>query len=137
MSVRSEAPHDTTNAKSRLSLAVLLAMATLGVSLCFFVISPFVPGLVWALSLAVVAWPLHRRISGWIHMPNIAAGVSTLIVAVVLLAPAAVLAWYVGSQVGERLQQAQQFIESDNLRTWLERFPPAARLFRPQPSAPR
>lgn len=125
---------DTDDAQSaytrhRLSLFVLLAMTTVGVLLCLLVISPFVPGLVWALSLAIVAMPLHRRVLRHVSMPDLAAGISVLIVACILLAPTVFVAWQVGIQAADRMDEVEQMMSSGGLRDMLDRFPPAARLY--------
>ena len=39
--------------RRRLSLGVLITMAAAGITLCVLMVRPFIPGLVWALGLAV------------------------------------------------------------------------------------
>lgn len=130
MSNRVDVTSERPTTRSRLSLFVLLTMTAIGVGLCAIIVSPFVPGLVWALSLAVVALPVHRRVAQWIRMPTLAAAVSTLAVTLMLLVPALVIAWQVGNQVAERVDQVQHLIESGAVDQMLQRFPPAARLYR-------
>lgn len=119
----------TTATRSRISFAVLLSMATIGVVLCAIVVSPFVPGLVWALSLAIVAWPVHQLVSRHIGMPSVAAGISVLLVTCILLVPTLFVAWQIGLQAAERLDDVEQLFESGAIRDALDRFPPAARLY--------
>jgi len=68
----------------------LLLLTVLALYLCWLLASPFLAAFVWALALAVVAYPLHRRFELFLP-PNLAALVSVLAVTVVLLAPGAFL----------------------------------------------
>lgn len=104
-------------------------MTAIGVVLCALVISPFVPGLVWALSLAIVALPLHRLVSRWVRMPSLAAGISILLVTLILLVPTLFVGWRIGIQAAEHLDRVEQLLASGELRKTLDRFPPAARIY--------
>ncbi|MFL6449993.1 MAG: AI-2E family transporter [Bryobacteraceae bacterium] len=68
----------------------LLLLTVLALYLCWLLASPFLAAIVWALALAVVAYPLHRRCETFLP-PNVAALVSVLAVTAVLLAPGAFL----------------------------------------------
>lgn len=129
MAADSEARRERSTTGSRVSLAILVAMAVVAVALSLLILTPFVPGLVWALSLAVVAWPLHERISRWIRWPSVAAGVSTAVVALTLLVPSLLMAWHVAAEAGERVEQAQQYLQSDRFEQLLNRYPPLARAY--------
>ena len=69
----------------------LLALTALALVLCFLVARPFVGALAWAMALAVVGWPLHRRIAQRLRRPGIAAAVSVTVVAVLVVVPAVLL----------------------------------------------
>ncbi len=109
--------------RRRLSLGVLIAMATAGIALCVLMVRPFVPGLVWALGLAVVAMPSHRRLLKKIKKPNIAAGISVAIVALVLLTPAVLVGWQVGVQASHGLEAIEAHVQSGRWRQTLLRYP--------------
>jgi len=98
-------------------------MTTFGVALCVLMIGPYIPGLAWALALAVAATPMHRRISRWIRHPSIAAGVSTGIVALGLIIPAVFVGWQVGSQATQVLDKVDQYVQSGNWRQTLRQYP--------------
>jgi predicted PurR-regulated permease PerM len=115
--------------RSRLALYVLLTMTTLGVALTALVVSPFVPGLVWALALAVVAVPIHRLVSRWVRWPSVAAGLSVLIVALILILPTVFVGWQIGTQAAGQVERFQEQIQGGSFRQMLDRFPPAARLY--------
>jgi len=65
----------------------LIVLLTVAVYLCWQILQPFVGVLLWAAVLAVVFSPAHRRIRDRIASPALAAGVSTLLVIVIILAP--------------------------------------------------
>ena len=70
------------------ALALVLVIATaLAFYLCYRLVRPFLPALAWALALAVVAHPLHRWVARRIQQTNIAAGLSVVIVMIILVAP--------------------------------------------------
>jgi predicted PurR-regulated permease PerM len=50
----------------------------LALVLCFLIARPFVSSLAWATALAVVAWPLHRRLAQRIRWPTAAAALSVV-----------------------------------------------------------
>ncbi len=72
--------------------AVLGLGATLLGFLCWRMVTPFLPAFCWAFALALIADPIHK----WLLRKSVSAGVSSLIVIVlvlaVLIAPGAVLA---------------------------------------------
>ena len=109
--------------RRRLSLGVLLMMTVVGVALCVLMIGPFIPGLAWALALAVTALPMHRRLQKSIKIPNLAAALSVGIVALMLLGPAVFLGWQIGKQASEGLVTVQQYVDSGQWRQTLRRYP--------------
>jgi predicted PurR-regulated permease PerM len=67
-----------------LALIALLAGA---VYLCWQILQPFLIVLLWAAVLAVVFSPVHARITQRVNAPAAAAGISTLLVVITILAP--------------------------------------------------
>jgi predicted PurR-regulated permease PerM len=98
-------------------------MTALGVALCVLMLGPFIPGLAWALALAVTALPMHRRVQRVVRIPNLAAGVSVCAVALVLFTPAVFLGWQIGTQASEGLSSAQRYVESGEWRQTLRKYP--------------
>lgn len=68
-------------------VAALAALTAAGLLACALVAFPFLPALAWAVALAVMAFPLHVRVAALIPHRGIAAGVTTTLVTVLLLAP--------------------------------------------------
>jgi predicted PurR-regulated permease PerM len=88
----------------------LLLLTGAALYLCWLLAKPFLAAITWALALAVVAYPLHRRFERWLR-PNLAALCSLLAVAVVFLAPGAFLLQKLfdeaGGLIGENLTSLQ------------------------------
>ena len=65
----------------------LLALTAGALVLCFLIARPFVGSLAWALALAVVGWPMHRRIAARIPWPTAAAALSVTVMAIMIIVP--------------------------------------------------
>lgn len=73
--------------------AVVSLSFTLSILLAAFIIlKPFLLAVVWAAVIALASWPLHRRIRSRIgNKPNLAAGCTTGVIALVLVVPMVLL----------------------------------------------
>src|SRR5215218_9082982 len=69
-------------------LITLLIVLAIALYLCWRMLQPFVNVVLWATVLAVVFYPLHRRIRDRVGSPSGAAILSTLLVVVLILLPA-------------------------------------------------
>lgn len=67
---------------------VLLAATALVLYGCYLVSRPLLPALAWALALTITGYPIHRRISSRVKSPSLAAGLSVVVVSIILIAPA-------------------------------------------------
>ena len=68
-------------------LATLLIVLAIALYVCWLMLQPFFNVLLWAAVLAVVFYPMHRRIRARTRNPALAAGLSTLLVIVFILLP--------------------------------------------------
>lgn len=88
MSGHSNLPEDTSGeySRQRLTQGVLIAITAIGIFLCWLLAKPFLDAITWALGLAVVGRPLHRRLE---HLfgPNAAALIAVIIVTTTIVAP--------------------------------------------------
>ncbi len=67
----------------------ILAVATLiGLYLCYRLAQPFLPALVWALTLAVIFAPFQRMLERRISHSNTTAAITVLVIAVIVVLPA-------------------------------------------------
>jgi len=68
---------------------------------CWQMLQPFLNVLLWAVVLAVVFMPVHRRINKRLHRPSLSAALSTLIVVVTILGPATFITVAVVGELGK------------------------------------
>jgi predicted PurR-regulated permease PerM len=105
-------------------LVLVLAGATLVVGwLCWMLVKPFVPSLAWALVLAILAHPLHERLTARIRWPSVAAGVAVVIVTVAIALPATLVVRQVGSEAVASAARVRQLVNEDRWKLAIERFP--------------
>jgi predicted PurR-regulated permease PerM len=74
--------------------------------LCWLIVKPFLPAVCWAFGLALIAQPVHRWLCRKLSRRNLAAAISLVVIAVVLVTPAIVLTRVL---VLEATDFAQQF----------------------------
>jgi predicted PurR-regulated permease PerM len=68
---------------------------------CWQMLQPFLNVLLWAVVLAVVFMPVHRRINQRLHRPSLSAALSTLLVVVTILGPATFITVAVVGELGK------------------------------------
>lgn len=83
--------------RSRGKLLALAAATVVVLYLCFLLITPFIPPIVWAVTAAVVTHRFSRWVGRHVKTPDAKAGICVAIVALVVLLPA-VLVIVVGAQ---------------------------------------
>lgn len=86
---------------------VLLLLTGGGLALCIAMTMPFLPALAAAMTLAVLFVPLQRRLEAKLRSANLAAGVSVLVIAVMVVVPAV----FVGQQLAEQAVNGAQLVE--------------------------
>lgn len=91
-------PNDDQSRSDWPRAVALAALTAVGVYLCYLLTVPFLPGLTWALALAVVALPLHRVVSRVITNRSWAAGLSTTLVVLVIGVPVVLVAARLAAQ---------------------------------------
>jgi len=110
-------------ARSHVQALVLIVATAVGIYVCCQLVLPFLPALVWALALAVLFTPLHRRLESKLKHPSLAAAITVLIVGLIVAVP--------GIFVGQRLimesargaQIVQVKVESGEWRRAIEAQP--------------
>jgi predicted PurR-regulated permease PerM len=70
---------------------VFVATLLSALALCVALFSPFWPALAWAVVLAILIYPTHRRIQGRVKSSGIAAGLSTLLTIALVVVPLALI----------------------------------------------
>jgi predicted PurR-regulated permease PerM len=66
---------------------VLIITIAFGIYLCCRMAMPFLPALTWAMALAILFAPLHRWLESKLQRANLAAGVTVLLVALIVMVP--------------------------------------------------
>ena len=108
--------------------AFALPLVTLiGLYVCYLLALPFLPALAWALTLAVLAAPLHRRIQSRLRSPSLAAGVSVLLLAFLVIVPLGVVGLQLLTEVSSGAVIAQEQLASTNLQPIINSHPLLAR----------
>ncbi len=106
------------------ALAMVLVLATLiAVYLCYLLMHPFLSAMAWALALAIVAYPSYDRLQRRIHSRNAAAAITVAIVALVIIAPTALLARELVGQVGEGFDYVKGQIKELSQEELVKRHP--------------
>ena len=98
--------------RQRLSVVALIALATFALFVTALIVAPFFASLVWALTFAVVARPVHDWLSKRLGRPAVAAALTVLAVTLVLVLPAVFLAWQVGHQAADGIAYLRQQVEA-------------------------
>ncbi len=88
-------------------VAALAALTVIGVYLCYRLAAPFLPALAWAVALAIIALPLHRRVSRVVPNPNWAAGLSTTAVVLLIGVPVALVFAQLASETKRATEQVR------------------------------
>jgi len=91
----------------------LVAVLLIALYICWLMFQPFFNVLLWAGVLAVVFYPMHRRIRAETRRPTVAAATSTLLVVLFILLPVTFITVAV---IRELTQAAQSFQAPDH--TW-------------------
>ena len=103
--------------------ALILALGiTAAFYLCWLMVRPFLAVITWAAALAILAHPLHA----WMERrtrPSAAAVISVCLVAIVIVAPAALLSQRLFAELSEALHALGTDLNSANLHTKLQQYP--------------
>lgn len=121
-----ELQHATLQGVTLLPKALLPALFLGGLALAAWtVVAPFVAALAWAVMIAYASWPLYaalRRALGGREV--LAAGIMTLLCAVVLFAPLVAAAWAAQQEAGALYRAIQDFLAAPPLvPEWIQLLP--------------
>ena len=91
----------------RLRLFALAALTVGLIGLCVLLAVPFLPAITWGVALAILAWPLHRWVSRHVERPGLAAGLSTLVVVMLILGPGLFVSYQLAQEAAAAADKAQ------------------------------
>lgn len=85
------AAHDKSVFSLTVSKAIITAGVVVGLFLCYLLAVPFIPAMIWSATLALLFIPLQIRLENIIGRPSIAAGISMIVAAIIVVVPAIVV----------------------------------------------
>ena len=106
--------------RARLRAFVLLALTVAGIYVCYLLLLPFLPGLVWALALAILFMPVHRWVEAKLINGDIAAAISVLLLGLIVVIPIVVVSSWILESAAEGAAAAHDMITSGRWRRSLE-----------------
>lgn len=112
--------------RERLTESVLVVVTGIGIYLCWLLARPFRDAIIWALALAVVGRPLHRRLER-LFGPNLAALIAVAGVTVTLIAPGVFLIENLFEETRSGLVTIGRSFRPDALQRIAEQYPFAGR----------
>jgi predicted PurR-regulated permease PerM len=107
----------------RALILVLLAATALALYLCYRLARPFLPPLAWAVALAVVAHPLRRWLLQRFPRPNLAAGLTVALVALVIVGPTLLVTQQLVREAATGVAWLQAEGATEHWRTMLAGYP--------------
>lgn len=102
-----EGPLTTGRPLRPVALAIITAVL---IALCIVLVWPYLSAVVWALALAIIAWPIHAWLSPRIRVSWLAATISTLTVLALVLVPLL----FVSYQLAREASSAAEKLKTDN-----------------------
>lgn len=103
-----EQSHQSASALEWMRLLVLISLTVILIGLSISLALPFLPAITWAVALAILAWPVHRWIGGKIGRGRLAAGLSSTIVATVIVGTGLFITYQIAGEtasVAKRLRE--------------------------------
>ena len=98
--------------RGRAHVLVLTTATIAGLYACYRLLLPFIPAFAWALTAAVLFAPLHRRIEARLMRPSLAAGISVIAVAAIVLVPGLMVAGRLIEEAGRGAVAIRTAIDS-------------------------
>ena len=116
-------PNEDWRSRNRIRLLLQLALTIGGVFLCYLMTLPFLASLAWALALAVLFMPLHRKICRKIKRPTFSAIVTSAIAIVIVVIPVLLITVRVVLEISRGSTLIMSKVESGEWQRNLERMP--------------
>jgi len=93
--------------RERMLTLILIFITGLALYLCYRLLQPFLPALAWALALAVITYPLHRKIKHYVPSESAAAGAAIMVIALIIVAPSILLAQQIVLEATQNIEQVK------------------------------
>ena len=110
---------------SRKHVQTLLLMGgtVAGIYICFQLAAPFIPAFTWAMALAALFAPLYRQFEKKIKHPNLTATICVLAATLIVVVPAAFVAYRILSEAASGAETIKALIETGGWRRVLDDHP--------------
>ena len=96
------------DSRDHIKTLVLMLATVFGVYLCYRITLPFLPVLVWAVTLAIMVTPLQRWLELKLKKPSLAALISIFLISLTIILPSL----FVGQQLVTQAVKGSQLIET-------------------------
>lgn len=106
---------------------VLVAASALGFYVCYRLLYYFIPSLVWALTLSVIANRMHDRIRARLKHPNLAAVLAVTIIGFGIIAPGIFVGQSIVTETGRGAAALRRQTQSEQWKETVEKHPLLAR----------
>lgn len=101
----------------------LAALTIVGIVLCAWLAWPFLPAVTWALALAIIAWPLHNWMSRHVPWRGLAAGLSALLVFVLIGGPILFVTYALAGEAATAADKLKDRPAADVVQDTLDQTP--------------
>lgn len=102
---------------------VLIAATAILLYVCYRLLFAFIPSVTWALTLTVIAGPLHHRLVHRLKRPNPAAGLAVIIIAVGIVGPGLFVGQRMITEATRGVVALRNHIQSEEWRATIESKP--------------
>lgn len=123
MAVVAKSEEDGWLSRERASALALVVLTSVVFFLCYRLVLPFLPAFAWAMALAVMTHPIHHHLKAWIPYPNLAALLSVVAVALLIVAPVLLVSRHLVSESGNYSSIIEEEIQSGAWRKKLDSNP--------------
>lgn len=106
----------------------LIALTIFLIGLCVFVAFPFLPAITWGVALAIIAWPVNKWVLHRVHRPALAAALTTVAIAIILLSLGAFVTYSLALEAGSVTERIAESRTEDGYRERLHEIPAAGQL---------
>ena len=93
--------------RENLKVAALVAASLLTAYLCYKIVFPFLPALIWAITLSIVAWPIQRRLNARMRNRNLTSTITVVVTILVLVIPVVLITNELVDQATSAIQTAR------------------------------
>jgi predicted PurR-regulated permease PerM len=104
----------------------LMVGTLIGLFVCYFLVHPFLAALAWALTFSVLTAPLHRRLERKVRRPNLAAAISVILIALIVILPATLLGQQLLMELSAGFATVKDLLSNGHLQRRWHSYPALA-----------